>query len=370
MTKERIFLSYRRADTPYVARSLFDRLQNRFGAGSVFMDVESVPLGQDFEQAIQDEINSCDVLLALIGPGWLDAILRRADLRDDYVRREITAALKAGKSVLPVLVDEAEPPPLGDLPEELAAIATLQGLRLSHEKFERDVAELVSWVASALTAASNDATSPEMDGIPTGHDYRSEDLTGRDLRNEDLRGSVLRGMTLQDVTFAGADLTGADFTGSRMVGGSLRGATTAGSRWTRTLLLGVDGVKEPEGRRELDVAAVSGRDQAGPMKPATGPAFGVAFAPDGSLLAVARSGGVELFDVRVDRTLGMPGELQRDVRSVVFSPTGSMLASTREDGAVGVWDLSAGTSTTLWGPDATVWGAAFSPDGSLLVLQG
>jgi hypothetical protein len=73
----RIFLSYRRVDTAHVAGRLFDRLEARFGAGTVFMDVDSIEPGIDFTEAIEAAVGSCGVLLALIGPRWVDAEYRR-----------------------------------------------------------------------------------------------------------------------------------------------------------------------------------------------------------------------------------------------------------------------------------------------------
>jgi hypothetical protein len=90
---ERIFISYRRADTPHVAGRLFDRLEARFGAGNVFMDVDSIEPGLDFAETIEEAVGSCDVLLALIGPRWVDALdergRRRLEAADDFVALEI-----------------------------------------------------------------------------------------------------------------------------------------------------------------------------------------------------------------------------------------------------------------------------------------
>lgn len=70
----RIFLSYRRADAQHIAGRLFDRLEARFGSGNVFMDVDSIEPGLDYGEAIDKAVGSCDVLLAVIGNGWLGAV--------------------------------------------------------------------------------------------------------------------------------------------------------------------------------------------------------------------------------------------------------------------------------------------------------
>jgi hypothetical protein len=47
------------------------RLADRYGAGQVFKDVDSIELGDDFVEVITRAVGSCDVVLALIGPQWL-----------------------------------------------------------------------------------------------------------------------------------------------------------------------------------------------------------------------------------------------------------------------------------------------------------
>jgi len=118
MTK--IFISYRRTDSGYVADTLCEKLQARFGAENVFFDIDSIPLGVDFREHISDAVGQCDVLLAIIGDTWLDAKSkkggRRIDDPADYVRIEIEAALKRGIPIVPILIGNATMPPESDLP--------------------------------------------------------------------------------------------------------------------------------------------------------------------------------------------------------------------------------------------------------------
>ena len=64
--------------------------------------------GRDFRQALDEQVASCDVLLAIIGSDWLavqDKIGRRR-LEDpmDFVRLETTSARKRKLPVIPILV--------------------------------------------------------------------------------------------------------------------------------------------------------------------------------------------------------------------------------------------------------------------------
>ena len=53
----RIFLSYRRHDSAYVASAINEKLEQRFGTDSVFFDVDSIPLGTDFRKYISEAMS-------------------------------------------------------------------------------------------------------------------------------------------------------------------------------------------------------------------------------------------------------------------------------------------------------------------------
>jgi hypothetical protein len=66
----KIFLSYRRQDSAGVAGRIYDRLRAHFGDGAVFMDIDSIPFGEDFRTHIDSAVGRCDLFLAVIGPKW------------------------------------------------------------------------------------------------------------------------------------------------------------------------------------------------------------------------------------------------------------------------------------------------------------
>ena len=121
-----IFLSYRRSDSEYIAPMLSEKLQQHFGKDSVFFDVDTIPLGVDFREYIENAVGKCDVLLAIIGDQWLRAVdrqgKRRLDDPSDFVRIEIESALKRSIPVIPVLVDKVEMPSADDLPPSIQSL--------------------------------------------------------------------------------------------------------------------------------------------------------------------------------------------------------------------------------------------------------
>jgi outer membrane protein assembly factor BamB len=142
-----IFVSYRREEAGHVAGRLADRLAERFGLSSVFIDVDSIEPGVDFAEAIQAAIDRCDVLLALIGQQWAtvvdDSGRRRLDNPDDYIVLELEAALARNVRVIPVLVDGADMPSPRVLPPSLQPLARRNAVRLDHDTFRSDAAWLL-----------------------------------------------------------------------------------------------------------------------------------------------------------------------------------------------------------------------------------
>lgn len=148
-----VFISYRRADSgPRVGR-LYDQLVARLGAEKVFIDLESIPAGTDFKHFIADSLSKVDVVLAVIGPQWLDlrdgSGQRRLDAENDLVRREIAAALAGGLRVIPVVVGGGSMPTAGQLPADLAALAGRNAAEIGDRQFLRDADDLIDQIEYA-----------------------------------------------------------------------------------------------------------------------------------------------------------------------------------------------------------------------------
>ena len=122
-----IFISYRRSDSVDVTGRIYDRLTARYDKSSIFKDVDSISYGVDFRKRIYSCICQCNVLIAIVGPKWLEAKerdgTRRLDNPQDWVRIEIEAALKRDIMLIPLLVNSAELPKATSLPTSLQALA-------------------------------------------------------------------------------------------------------------------------------------------------------------------------------------------------------------------------------------------------------
>jgi hypothetical protein len=165
-----IFISYRRDDSEGEAGRLFDDLTRAFGNENVFMDVAGILPGADFRQAIENNVASCGVLLAIIGPSWVSitnaAGQRRLDDPNDFVVLEIASALKREVPVIPVLVHEAHMPAPDQLPEALKDFSYRNSVELSHGRWNSDVQLLIQALASYVTPNPADAQEPVHAALP------------------------------------------------------------------------------------------------------------------------------------------------------------------------------------------------------------
>lgn len=178
----KVFISYRRGDTAGQARLLHRDLSDRFGAESVFMDVVGIEAGANFERVIRERVASCSILIALIGPRWATIAEERARGRlleheEDYVRIEIEAGLarSSGVRVIPVLVDDAEPPSASTLARPLRQLGLIQAVTLRHAEWDDDVEHLVERIQRAASEpAEEPEPPPEPPPRPAPRPVRSE----------------------------------------------------------------------------------------------------------------------------------------------------------------------------------------------------
>ncbi len=159
-----IFISYRRDDTEGEAGRLFDDLVRAYGENSVFMDVAGINPGTDFRKAIDDNVATCGVLLAMIGPTWTSitdsAGHRRLDDPNDFVRLEIGSALAREIAVIPVLVHNAKMPRPDELPDNLKNLAYRNSVEITHARWNSDVQLLTKALSDYVASSSATSTEP------------------------------------------------------------------------------------------------------------------------------------------------------------------------------------------------------------------
>ena len=183
-----IFISYRREDSSPYAGRLFDQLADRFGEEQIFMDIDTMKFGLDFVEQIQKAVQSCHVLIAVIGKTWVhiqdEEGNRRLDNPEDFVRVEIQAALERNIPVVPLLVGGAEIPKASDLPDPLGKLTRRHAMKMSDFRFRADATRLIEQIQEYVTEESAEG-SPVSEGpegmVPI---HKGPFLYGKDLVHE------------------------------------------------------------------------------------------------------------------------------------------------------------------------------------------
>jgi hypothetical protein len=173
-----VFVSYRRQETSGVAGRLADQLAERFGRDRIFIDVDAIEPGVDFAEAIVRAVETCGVLLAVIGPGWLTAMddqgRPRLEDPDDIVRIEIEAALARNVRVIPILVENAVMPRRHDLPESLGGLARRNAFAVRHESFRADADRLIKSIEGIIGALSREQLNKIIQSKSRGEERDAE----------------------------------------------------------------------------------------------------------------------------------------------------------------------------------------------------
>jgi hypothetical protein len=200
----KIFINYRRGDDWGFALMLFEHLKTEFGAARLFMDIEGyIKPGDDFIQEIRSQVAHCDVLIAVIGPRWVNLLDTHAASPHDFVVIEIQAALDQGKRIIPTLVGGAQFPAVDILPEPIQALARKNAVGLRPERFKADCLGLVHALREAFAAAETERaarTEAERQAAAEARKKREADEKARaeeiELRKREL---ILKSRTPEEV---------------------------------------------------------------------------------------------------------------------------------------------------------------------------
>lgn len=153
LSRDAIFISYRREDTADVAGRIYDRLCARYSRPAVFRDIDSIPIGVNFRNYLDEKLRDCRVVLVVIGRHWL-SLGSESRLHDptDFLRIEIECALQRGISIVPVLVQGASMPRPADLPSELTNLAYYMATNVRPDPdFHRDMDLLIDGLNRILS---------------------------------------------------------------------------------------------------------------------------------------------------------------------------------------------------------------------------
>jgi hypothetical protein len=158
------FISYRRHDAFMLPQGgvsqpnfgFLDRVEaalKQVGFKDTFVDKSKIQAGEHYESQIHQNISDCDLFVAVIGKDWLNILRQKAAAGErDVLTREIRAALRQEKEIVPLLVDGAAMPQFTELPEQIRAFHFQNGVDILTTHSDTDI-------ANALRGLSNSAAS-------------------------------------------------------------------------------------------------------------------------------------------------------------------------------------------------------------------
>jgi hypothetical protein len=388
-----IFISYRREEAAGHAGRLRDRLIARFGENQVFMDVDAIEPGLDFAEEIETAVESCQVLLAVIGKEWLTASdnegRRRLDDPDDLVRLEIEAALKRKTRVIPVLVGGAAMPRRQDLPETVGSLARRHAHELSHSRFNYDAEQLLQIIEKVLGGTSGSAANKvtldygrrvhavafSADGrqLATASDDNVARIWDLSTSREAARLTHAPDSWLWAVTFSPDGhllATGGDDNTARLwnLASLEEKARLQYKSSVLTLAISPEGSFLATGIRDGTVHVWSMATSTEVLRFVHEDRVNaVAFSPDSRWLATGSADTrARVWDLATGRETAFQYSHDDWVRSIAFSPEGQLLATGSDDRTVRLWDLLTGQETARFTHDDLVRSVTFSPDGRRL----
>jgi hypothetical protein len=144
-----IFISYRRRDDASFAGRLADRLRDSFGVSNVFLDVQSIEVGEDFPKRIKRDLCKSIIMIVVIGQDWIEHFKRKS--KTDFVFHEIATALENNCCIIPVLTASNTGLDKDLLDDKIKAIADLEYLPMdSLHRFDADIHKLFRRIESEI----------------------------------------------------------------------------------------------------------------------------------------------------------------------------------------------------------------------------
>lgn len=156
VSRNDIFISYRRLDSSIFSEVLAAQLQAAYGRTRVFIDVENVRDADVWPSRVKSALHDAKVVIVVIGKSWLSAAdesnRRRIDLPDDWVRLEIETSLREDKKILPVLIDGAQVPKRDAIPASIASLIDNKAhiIGMGSGGIARDIGDLVNEIGVVL----------------------------------------------------------------------------------------------------------------------------------------------------------------------------------------------------------------------------
>ncbi|MCW5636419.1 MAG: TIR domain-containing protein [Rubrivivax sp.] len=143
----KLFISYRRSDSTHAANRVRLLLQQKFGAGSVFIDRE-IPAGREWNEHLLKMLTECTGVVVMIGDEFLRKLRQqRPGDEPDPLVWEIATAIELRKPIYPVLFGAVDMPDESELPQEIRALARYQAVFAREPAFDTAIGMMIRSIA-------------------------------------------------------------------------------------------------------------------------------------------------------------------------------------------------------------------------------
>ena len=129
----KLFISYERKDAGGWAGIIYQKLKDHYGEGVVFKDEEETRTGEIWGPRLSRIVQNCDGFVLVIGSDWQESrMIDKLNDPENWVHKEIVTAVKANKAIFPVVVEGADLPDKGKIPDIIG-----QAIDRHHFRFRR-----------------------------------------------------------------------------------------------------------------------------------------------------------------------------------------------------------------------------------------
>jgi hypothetical protein len=152
-----IFISYRKDDSISEAGRLEQSLVLAFGKGTVFYDRNRLKPGMEWDKELEEKVSQAKIVIPLIksSGAWLGVNIddgeRRIDDENDWVRKELEAAIQLEKIIIPVFIEQGKFPKEQALPESLRRLTKKQGYPVRLDFWENDINVIIQTILDILS---------------------------------------------------------------------------------------------------------------------------------------------------------------------------------------------------------------------------
>ncbi len=156
-----VFISYRRKNGFAVAKMIRELLKARGVAA--FVDLDELKSGT-FDDKIIDAIESTPTFVLILTAGALD----RCGEHDDWLSKEINAAVVSGRNIIPVMCDGFDWPKQwgDDIPDNIRLLSNYSGVVMSYDYVDAMIDKIIGY-ANGESSPSANATQKSLKVVQT-----------------------------------------------------------------------------------------------------------------------------------------------------------------------------------------------------------